>query len=142
RCARPIKGDGVVDHLQSPRASRLGNGIVFVESDMSMPMRRTRLPCCARAASGHAAAPPRVVMNSRRRLDRGLLVARVDVAQELSPARLSGARCASGDGLQLVVRRTGARSRGMPKAGFSVTVSTIRTPFSVHGTRSPGLAKG
>ena len=30
-------------------------------------MRRTRSPCCARAAAGHAAAaPPRNVMNSRR----------------------------------------------------------------------------
>jgi hypothetical protein len=25
---------------------------------VSTPMRRTRLPCCARAASGQAAAPP------------------------------------------------------------------------------------
>src|SRR6266511_3086341 len=34
---------------------------------MSTPMRRTRSPCCARAASGHeAAAPAMVVMNSRR----------------------------------------------------------------------------
>src|SRR6516164_2184900 len=33
---------------------------------MSTPMRRTRSPCCARAASGHAAAPPKSVMNSRR----------------------------------------------------------------------------
>ena len=33
---------------------------------MSTPMRRTRSPCCARAASGHAAAVPRDVMNSRR----------------------------------------------------------------------------
>ena len=33
----------------------------------STPMRRIRSPCCARAASGHAAAaPPRSVMNSRR----------------------------------------------------------------------------
>jgi putative ABC transport system substrate-binding protein len=32
---------------------------------MSAPMRRTRSPCCARAASGHAAALPRNVMNSR-----------------------------------------------------------------------------
>ena len=32
-------------------------------------MRRIRSPCCARAASGHAAAaPPRSVMNSRRRI--------------------------------------------------------------------------
>jgi hypothetical protein len=31
------------------------------------PIRRTRSPCCARAASGHAAAaPPSSVMNSRR----------------------------------------------------------------------------
>ena len=34
---------------------------------MSTPMRRMRSPCCARAASGHAAAaPPSSVMNSRR----------------------------------------------------------------------------
>src|SRR5262245_49637948 len=34
---------------------------------MSTPMRRIRSPCCARAASGHAAAaPPRNVMNARR----------------------------------------------------------------------------
>src|SRR5262249_3996018 len=32
----------------------------------STPMRRTRSPCCARTAIGHAAAPPRSVMNSRR----------------------------------------------------------------------------
>jgi hypothetical protein len=37
----------------------------------STPMRRTRSPCCARAASGHAAnALPRSVMNSRRRIIR------------------------------------------------------------------------
>jgi len=30
------------------------------------PMRQTFPPCCARAASGHAAAPPSSVMNSRR----------------------------------------------------------------------------
>src|SRR5262245_64425395 len=34
---------------------------------MSTPIRRTRSPCCARAASGQAAAPPPTsVMNSRR----------------------------------------------------------------------------
>jgi hypothetical protein len=34
---------------------------------MSAPMRGIRLPCCARAASGHAAAAPlSSVMNSRR----------------------------------------------------------------------------
>src|SRR5262245_57169926 len=32
---------------------------------MSTPMRRIRSPCCARAASGHAAAPPRSVINAR-----------------------------------------------------------------------------
>jgi hypothetical protein len=34
---------------------------------MSTPMRRIRSRCCARAASGQAAAPPRPAMNSRRR---------------------------------------------------------------------------
>ena len=35
--------------------------------DMSTPMRRRRSPCCARTASGHAAAaPPSKPMNSRR----------------------------------------------------------------------------
>src|SRR5438552_2804741 len=33
---------------------------------MSIPMRRIRLRDCARAASGHAAALPRTLMNSRR----------------------------------------------------------------------------
>jgi hypothetical protein len=31
-----------------------------------MPMRGIFAPCCARAASGHATAPPSSVMNSRR----------------------------------------------------------------------------
>ena len=31
--------------------------------DMSTPIRRTRSVCCARAVSGHAAAPPSRVMN-------------------------------------------------------------------------------
>src|SRR5262245_8352336 len=34
--------------------------------DRSTPIRRIRWPCCARAASGHAAAPPSSVMNWRR----------------------------------------------------------------------------
>jgi len=34
------------------------------------PIRRMRSPCCARAASGHAAAPPSNVMNSRRSIIR------------------------------------------------------------------------
>src|SRR5262249_20518553 len=33
---------------------------------MRTPMCRIRSPCCARAASGHATAPPTSVMNSRR----------------------------------------------------------------------------
>jgi hypothetical protein len=33
---------------------------------MSTPTRRIRSPCCAPAVSGHAAAPPSRVMNSRR----------------------------------------------------------------------------
>src|SRR5215831_6797915 len=39
---------------------------------MSTPMRRTRSPCCARAASGHAAALPSSVMNARRFIIRPL----------------------------------------------------------------------
>jgi hypothetical protein len=31
-----------------------------------MPMRRIRSPCCARAASGHAAALPSAAKNFRR----------------------------------------------------------------------------
>jgi len=44
----------------------LPHGIVFVAPD-EHAMRRTRSPCCPRAASGHAAAPPSPAMNSRRR---------------------------------------------------------------------------
>src|SRR5262245_41704284 len=33
-----------------------------------MPMCRIRAACCARAASGHVAAPPITFMNSRRRI--------------------------------------------------------------------------
>jgi HNH endonuclease len=33
---------------------------------ISTPIRRIRSPCCARAASGHAVAPPSNVMNARR----------------------------------------------------------------------------
>jgi hypothetical protein len=40
----------------------------FSSPNMRTPMRRTRSPCCARAASGHAAALPRPAMNSRRRI--------------------------------------------------------------------------
>jgi hypothetical protein len=35
---------------------------------MSTPIRRTPPYCCARAVSGHAAAPPSPTMNSRRRI--------------------------------------------------------------------------
>jgi hypothetical protein len=35
---------------------------------MNTPMRRMRSACCARAASGHAAAPPSVAKNFRRRM--------------------------------------------------------------------------
>ena len=40
----------------------------FSSPAMSTLMRRTRSACCPRAATGHAAAPPRRVMNSRRRM--------------------------------------------------------------------------
>jgi hypothetical protein len=45
---------------ESPSLSPFGKGI-------TIPMRRIAWACCARAASGHAAAPPpRSEMNSRR----------------------------------------------------------------------------
>src|SRR5258708_39884392 len=49
---------------------------------MSTPMRRTRSDCCACAASGHAtAAPPRRLMNSRRRISTPKLRASIVSAQ-------------------------------------------------------------
>src|SRR5215471_19351044 len=52
-CRNTATPDCFPDHL----------AVVF----MSTPMRRTRSPCCARAASGHvAAAPPSAASNSRR----------------------------------------------------------------------------
>jgi hypothetical protein len=36
----------------------------FSSYGMSTPMRRTRSPCCALAASGHAAVPPSPAMKS------------------------------------------------------------------------------
>jgi winged helix-turn helix protein len=51
-------------------------------SGISTPMRRTRSPCCARAASGHAAAAlPNSVMNVRRFMsDMGFLPPPPDLA--------------------------------------------------------------
>ena len=48
------------------RRARTSVSSASVADPMSTPMRRTPSPCCARAASGHAAAPPSSVMNSRR----------------------------------------------------------------------------
>src|SRR5215510_7749269 len=49
-----------------------------------MPMHRTRSPCCARAASGHAAAAP--MMNSRRLTARCLPVLRTERIAHLGTA--------------------------------------------------------
>ena len=54
-----LEGALRVKYLDSDGAEYVGSGI-------NMPILRTRAPCCARAASGHAAAPPSSVMNSRR----------------------------------------------------------------------------
>src|SRR6266849_1709646 len=52
--SQPEKSEAASDNEAEPRF-------------MSTPMRRTRSPCCARTASGHAiAAPPSSVMKSRR----------------------------------------------------------------------------
>ena len=49
------------------RGGRVGS---ISDMAVSTPMRRSRSDCCARAAIGHAAAPPSSVMNSRRRIIR------------------------------------------------------------------------
>jgi hypothetical protein len=43
----------------------------FSSPGLSQPMRRIRSPCCARTASGHAAAPLRSVIVSRRLMRAG-----------------------------------------------------------------------
>src|SRR5262249_35708923 len=48
-----------------------------------MPMCRIRAACCARAASGHVAAPPITFMNSRRR------IAAPEGQTEHAPAQIS-----------------------------------------------------
>src|SRR6516225_7712790 len=56
---------------------------------MSTPMRRMRPPCCARAASGHAAAPPRSLIVSRRFIRSPRLRAAVSMGHG-KPERLGG----------------------------------------------------
>src|SRR5262249_52776516 len=48
-----------------PERREVAGRVLLVRDEMSTPMRRIRSPCCARAASGHAAAPPRSVINAR-----------------------------------------------------------------------------
>jgi hypothetical protein len=45
---------------------RFDHAGLLTEEDGREMIRRIRSVCCARAASGHAAAPPNSVMNSRR----------------------------------------------------------------------------
>ena len=66
RRLRPTVQPNFCKPLQERRDVGLRFRIVRGQS-MSTPMRRIRSACCARAASGHAAAaPPSSVMNSRR----------------------------------------------------------------------------
>ena len=55
--------------LLEPLAERPDAGLCFRVASRNRrsisPIRRIRSPCCARAASGHAAAPPRRVMKKR-----------------------------------------------------------------------------
>ena len=71
---------------------RTGDSGSSAATAMSTPMRRMRSPCCARAASGHAAAaPPSSVMNSRRpMLDMGGPSLRDYRSLSLPPARPIG----------------------------------------------------
>jgi hypothetical protein len=52
--------------LRQALQERRHAGLIFRIIRLSTPMCRIRSRCCARAASGHAAAPPSSVMNSRR----------------------------------------------------------------------------
>src|SRR5262249_7532556 len=72
-CAKPAK-----------RAGSCGSSMAV---DINTPMRRTLSACCARAASGHAAAaPPRSVMKSRRIMtDMGLAPPRAAGLPPLQP---------------------------------------------------------
>ena len=48
-------------------------------------MRRIALGCCARAASGHAAAPPSSAMNSRRLVCRESSILKGDGGRFMTP---------------------------------------------------------
>jgi hypothetical protein len=54
-------------HIQQPSEKLLARNQqpVALPTLISTPIHRTRSHCCARAASGHAAAPPSSVMKSR-----------------------------------------------------------------------------
>src|SRR5258708_32516111 len=75
KIARLLAAQNAIDIIGQPKPASAGVNAEmrafargWFSIDMSTPMRRTRSPCCARAASGHAAAtrPPR---KSRRRMD-------------------------------------------------------------------------
>src|SRR5258705_9160673 len=51
---------------------------------MSTPTRRTRVPCCARPAGGHAATPPTSMMKSRRLVCRERSIVRGDGGRVMS----------------------------------------------------------
>ena len=59
----------------------------FSSHGMSTPMRRTRVSCCARAASGHAAAPLSPAMNSRRRIEEAICPSRAWSPRDNSTAQ-------------------------------------------------------
>jgi hypothetical protein len=59
-------------------------------------MRGTRWPCCARAVSGHAAAPPTSVMKSRRRRQKAICPSRARTPVDQAVARASTGDLATG----------------------------------------------
>src|SRR5262249_7379542 len=107
----------------------------FAVEAISTPMRRTRSLCCARAASGHVAAAPRIVMNSRR------LIAAPEVREHRSNACVSSERGKRMPRMSaLGQKQTYAVQKGMsalpPKATLDAEPGISCEPLPAgHGTR-------
>src|SRR5262249_48104827 len=83
----------------------------------SQPIRQTLPDCCARAASGHAAAPPMSVMNSRR----------------LMRPSITGLRCVGGAAPHVRLQRLG----DMQKKGPSSQAPPLLQHKELSATRVP-----
>src|SRR5262245_8688462 len=78
-------------------------------------MRRIRSPCCARAVTGHAAAPPSSDMNSRLLLRNSIQKTPVESMIAVSSIRV---RSAHGNSLDHLVGARGQRGRDLQAEDF------------------------